>query len=118
VSLRVALRPLLAADGLVALMVLTADGLPVEMFGYGLRAEQLAAEMAGLASSARRSFQALGLGEPAGQRFTLEAHTVDIFPVEEYYLAIVTDGSRSVDVAPLVRERTLVPLGMALRGES
>jgi predicted regulator of Ras-like GTPase activity (Roadblock/LC7/MglB family) len=117
-SLRLALRPLLGTDGLVALLVSTSDGLPVEMFGYGLRAEQLAAEVAGLARAARLAFGALGLGEPNRQQFSLEGHTVDIFPVDGYYLAVVTDGDRASDVAPLVRERTLVPLGMALRGES
>lgn len=116
-SLRVALRPLLGADGLVALLLLTRDGLPVEMFGYGLRADKLAAEVAGLASSSRRACRELGLGDPSGQRIELEGHNVDIFPVEEYYLAVVSDRQNSHNAAPLIQESALEPLRLELRGD-
>jgi predicted regulator of Ras-like GTPase activity (Roadblock/LC7/MglB family) len=117
VTLRASLQPLLGVDGLVALLVLTGDGLPVEMFGYGLRAEHLAAELAGVARATRKSFRALGLGEPAGQRIELEGHHVEIVRVEDHYLAVVADSARSASIAPHLLQSTLVPLRRVLRGE-
>jgi predicted regulator of Ras-like GTPase activity (Roadblock/LC7/MglB family) len=117
VTLRSSLQPLLGVDGLVALLVLTSDGLPVEMFGYGLRAEHLAAEIAGVARATRKSFRALGLGEPAGQRIALEGHNVEIVPVEDHYLAVVADSGRSDAIARHLLESTLGPLRQVLRGE-
>jgi predicted regulator of Ras-like GTPase activity (Roadblock/LC7/MglB family) len=117
VTLRGTLQPLLGVDGLVALLVLTSDGLPVEMFGYGLRAEHLAAEIAGVARATRKSFRALGLGEPSGQRIALEGHNVEIVPVEDHYLAVVADSGRSGVIAPHLLESTLEPLRRLLRGE-
>ncbi|MEX2541371.1 MAG: roadblock/LC7 domain-containing protein [Trueperaceae bacterium] len=115
--MRSALQPLLGIDGLVALLVLTRDGLPVEMFGYGLRAEQLAAEVAGIARSTGKAFRALGLGDPGRQRISLQSHGVDIIPVEDYYLVVVSDNGRSDGPAPHVLESTLEPLRLLLRGE-
>ena len=117
-SIKVALRPLLGADGLVALLLLTRDGLPVEMFGYGLRAEKLAAEVAGIAGASRRACRELGLGEPSGQRIELEGHNLDIFPVADYYLAVVSDRQSSHNATPLIQESALEPLRLELRGEA
>lgn len=117
-SLRDALQPLLGIDGLVALLVLTSDGLPVEMFGYGLRAERLAAEMAGVAGSARRGLRSLGLSEPSRQRIEAGSHNVEIFPLEEHYLVVVVDRARERELAPRVLESTLGPLRLALRGDT
>ncbi|MEX2535516.1 MAG: roadblock/LC7 domain-containing protein [Trueperaceae bacterium] len=117
-SLRVALRPLLAIDGLVALLLLTADGLPVEMFGYGVRAEKLAAEVAGVTAVTRRAFGELGMGQPSGQRIELEGHNVHIYPIADYYLALVTDRQNAHFSAPLIQESALEPLRLELRGES
>jgi predicted regulator of Ras-like GTPase activity (Roadblock/LC7/MglB family) len=116
VKLRTALQPLLTVDGLVAVLVLTADGLPVEMFGYGLRAERLAAEIAGVARCARLGLGALGLGEPKRQQIRTEGHDVDIFPLEEYCLVVIKDSGRSHEVSPQLLESALGPLREALRG--
>lgn len=117
-KLRNAVGPLLSSDGLVALLVLTEDGLPVEMFGYGVRAEDLAAEIAGVARSARRACRALGLGEPRSQRISLGTHLIDIYPVHEHYLALVVDRERFAEPASHLLESTLAPLESALRGEA
>lgn len=115
--LREALAPLLGSDGLIALLVLTRDGLPVEMFGYGLRAEQLAAEIAGVAGAAARSFRSLGLSEPALHRFTLEGCEVEVVPVEDHYLTLVSDSRQLPAAGRLMPAEALALVGAALKGE-
>lgn len=115
-SLRMGLEPLTGLDDLVALLVLTVDGLPVEMLGYGMRAERLAAEMASVAESARRGTFALGLGPPSRQRIITDAHTIDLFPVEGHYLVVISAG-QSEELPPGLLDSTLSSLGRTLRGE-
>ncbi len=89
-SLVSALRPLLALDGLVAIVVFSRDGLLVEALGPGVtKAEQAAAELASAAGSARLAFMALGLGEPVQQIITLAKHEAMLFRYAEYTLALI-----------------------------
>lgn len=115
-NLTAALEPLTRLDGLIALVILTADGLPVQMLGYGFRAERLAAEIAAVAGSADRGATALGLGRPVRQRLVTDSHTLDIFPFEAHYLVVITTG-QSEELPAGLLDSTLEPLSRMLRGE-
>lgn len=89
-SLVGALRPFLALDGLVAIVVFSHDGLLVEALGPGvIEAEQAAAELASVAGAARHAFMALGMGEPVQQVVTLAKHEAMLFRYAEYALALI-----------------------------
>lgn len=83
------LRPFLALDGLVAIVVLSHDGLLVEVLGSGVKAEQAAAELASVAGAARHAFVSLGMGEPLQQVVTLAKHEAMLFRYAEYTLALI-----------------------------
>lgn len=83
------LRPLLALDGLVAIVVFSRDGLPVEVIGQGVVPEQAAAELASVAGAARHAFMVLGMGEPLQQIITLAKHEAMLFRYAEHTLALI-----------------------------
>lgn len=96
------LRPLLAFDGLVAVMVLTRDGLPVELIGHGLQADQLAAEVASVGETARGCCEALGLGAPEQLELRLEKYRVKLFSLEQHYLAIICAGGNEAVISQII----------------
>lgn len=99
-SLAPRLRPLMAAPGMVVAVVFTRDGLPVEMLGHGLRADQLAAELASVARASRLAMTRLRLGEVSTMSFELEPYQIEMRSVGYHYLAAVCraqeDASRQV----------------------
>ncbi len=117
-TLQEALRPIFTFNGLQSLLILTRDGLPVEMIGYGLRAEHLAAEIAGAAEASRRCYERLGMGVPRHQQVQLSDFEVVTFTLEHHYLALVLDGGGTEDLIPYVSEHLLTPLRRVLGGEA
>lgn len=117
-TLQRTLRPLLTLEGLRMVLVLTRDGLPIEMLGHGLRAEVLAAEVAAVAEAARNCYRTLGLGMPRHHRVTLEEHEVVTVALENHYLALVLGIPSSPEVLPFLYQNTLQPLEVALGGRS
>ncbi len=115
-SLASLLRPLLAFDGLVAVVVLTRDGLPVEMIGHGLRADALAAEVATAAEAARRCFESLHMGELTRLRVELEHHEVMIVNLENHYLAIVFESIENYALVFQIVDKSRAKLLAALGG--
>lgn len=116
-SLAPLLRPLMAFDGLVAVIVLTRDGLPVEMIGHGLRADELSAEVAGVAEAARNCFQALGMGAPKLLKVELKGHEVTTFNLETHYLTIVFQPYGNHSLITSIIEKTKPQLLAALGGQ-
>lgn len=114
-TLREALEPLLALPGMVALLVLTRDGLPVEMIGHGLRSDRLAAQVASAAEAARRSFCELGMGAPRHLVAKLPDYDVVTFGSGDHYLAAVLEPDSEETLVPVVYESVLAPLQGALR---
>lgn len=88
-SLVSVLRPFLALDGLVSIVVFSHDGLLVEVLGSGVEAEPAAAELASVAGAARHAFRALGMGEPLQHVITLAKHEAMLFRYAEYTLALI-----------------------------
>ena len=115
-SLHDALKPLLAQPGLVALLVSTRDGLPVEMIGHGLRSDRLAAQVASAAEASRRSFGELGMGEPLHVVTKLRDYDVVTFGSGDHYLTAVLEPDSEETLVPIVYESVLAPLHKALRG--
>ena len=115
-NLKQVLDELFEYDGLMTLLLLTRDGLPVEMLGHGLRADQLAAEVAGVAERARSSSDVLGLGEPTHLAMAVRDYSVVTFPLGEHYLTAVIERSLEPEVVPFIYEHTLEPLQNLLGG--
>lgn len=117
-ALHDALKPLLAQPGLLALLVLTRDGLPVEMIGHGLRADRLAAQVATVAEAARTSYAELGMGEPLHHVTKLPDYDVVTFGSGDHYLAAVLEPDSDETLVPIVYDSVLAPLRGALGGQS
>lgn len=96
-NIATALRPLLSTDGLIAIVVMTKDGLPVEMIGHGLRANVLAAEMTSVAEVSRKCFTALGMGRPVSLQVNLEKYRAILYSFENHYLAVILKPTSSTD---------------------
>jgi predicted regulator of Ras-like GTPase activity (Roadblock/LC7/MglB family) len=96
-NIATALRPLLSVDGLVAIVVMTQDGLPVEMIGHGLRANVLAAEMTSVAEVGRKCFTTLGMGRPVSLQVNLEKYRAILYSFENHYLAVILKPNGSAD---------------------
>lgn len=88
-SLTTILRPLLTFDGLIAVMVMTRDGLPVEAIGHNLEGNELAAEIVTIAEASRNCFNNLQMGNPKHLRVTLEQYEISIFSLDLHYLVVI-----------------------------
>lgn len=110
------LRPLMAFDGLMAVLVMTRDGLPVEMIGHGLRADVLAAEAATVGEAARTCFENLQMGAPKRIKIDLENHEVDLFELGPYYLAVLFSSHGNHALVADIVEGTRAELIDALGG--
>lgn len=89
-SLTTSLQPLLALEGIIAVVVMTRDGLPVEMIGHGAKASAIAAQLSTVAKTAQQSFEALDMGTPRRLRVALEQHDTFIVGFNHHYLALIT----------------------------
>lgn len=115
-NLAALLRPLLAFDGLVAVMIMTRDGLPVEMIGHGLKANILAAEVATVAEAARKSFRALGLGKPEQLRVSLQNYETSILDLDHHYLVVIFEPHGNQDLIEQIITNTKEQIQQTLRG--
>lgn len=109
--LRAALAPLSEEGGVVAALVLTRDGLPVEMVGHGVRADVLAAEAGALAEACRSATERLVLGEAENVTVRAPGYRLSCLLLGDHALALVLAGDqsdRALDVAvasvPALRE--------------
>lgn len=117
-KLRLALEPILADESVLAVLVLTHDGLPVEMFGYGLRVDDLAAQSASIGCGARKACSELGLGEPLAQLVRLPRYELEVIPLDDYFLTVVSERSQGDgEATPGRTMEQIAPLRRALRGE-
>ncbi|MEJ2666917.1 MAG: roadblock/LC7 domain-containing protein [Deinococcales bacterium] len=105
--LRDVLTPLSELAGVVAALVLTRDGLPVEMVGHGVRADVLAAEAGSLAEACRSAAERLLLGEAQGVSVMAPGYRLSCLLLEEHVLAMVLEGD-AADTA-LAAGRDLLP---------
>jgi predicted regulator of Ras-like GTPase activity (Roadblock/LC7/MglB family) len=105
--LRDALTPLSELAGVVAALVLTRDGLPVEMVGHGVRADVLAAEAGSLAEACRSAAERLLLGEAQGVSVMAPGYRLSCLLLDEHVLAMVLEGD-AADAA-LAAGRDLLP---------
>ncbi len=88
-NLRDALTTLADLDGVLAVQLLTLDGLPVEMIGHGVRADVLAAEAAAVAGAALSAAERLMLGEVGYVTVRLPQYRLVCFPLAEHAVAMV-----------------------------
>ena len=114
-ALREVLAPLSESDGVVAALVLTRDGLPVEMVGHGVRADVLAAEAGALAGACRSAAERLMLGEAEGVSVMAPGYRLTCLLMEEYTLALVLAGDETGTA--LQAARSLLPELRAALGE-
>ena len=94
-DIREVLAPLSEQDGVVVAVLLTRDGLPVEMVGHGVRADVLAAEAAALAESCRSAAERLMLGEAEDVTVSAHGYRLTCLPMAEHVLALVLAGGES-----------------------
>lgn len=113
--LRDVLTPLSELAGVVAALVSTRDGLPVEMVGHGVRADVLAAEAASLAEACRSAAERLLLGEAQGVSVMAPGYRLSCLLVGEHVLAMVLEGD-AADAA-LAAGRDLLPALRQALGE-
>lgn len=111
-DLRALLAPLAEHDGVVVVLLLTRDGLPVEMVGHGMRAEVLAAEAASLIESARSAGERLMLGEAEDVTVSAPGYQLRCLPMPEHALALVVTGASETALA--AARAALGPLRQAL----
>lgn len=111
--LREALAPLAEEGGVVAALVLTRDGLPVEMVGHGVRADVLAAEGGALAEACRSAAQRLMLGEADEITVRAPGYRLTCLLLGEHALALVLAGPEASGALDAARV-TLAALREAL----
>jgi len=102
VSLRDALAGLADVEGVLAVLLLTRDGLPVEMVGHGVRSDVLAAEAAAVTSAALGAAERLMLGEVGHVAVRLPTYRLVCLPLDEYAVAMLVGdvaGALVVDEA-------------------
>ncbi len=86
----------------MAALVLTRDGLPVEMVGHGVRADVLAAEAGALAEACRSATERLVLGEAENVTVRAPGYRLSCLLLGDHALALVLAGDqsdRALDVA-------------------
>ena len=111
-----ALAPVESLPGLVAALVFTYDGLVVDQVGSRFAADQLAAELAGLAEAARTCFLNLSLGEVRQLSVGLTSHDVTLLLMPGHFLALVFERGRGIVGLPANVESALQPLRNVLGG--
>jgi len=116
-DLRNVLAPLSERDGVVVALLLTRDGLPVEMVGHGVRAEVLAAEAAALAASCRSAAERLMLGEAEDVTVSAHGYRLSCLPLVDHVLALVLAGGE-IDAAMQAAREVVADLREALGGGS
>jgi predicted regulator of Ras-like GTPase activity (Roadblock/LC7/MglB family) len=94
-QLREALAPLAEEGGVVAALVLTRDGLPVEMIGHGVRADVLAAEGGALAEACRSAANRLMLGEADEVTLRAPGYRLTCLLLGNHALALVLAGDEA-----------------------
>lgn len=114
-ALRGVLAPLSELGGVVSALVLTRDGLPVEMVGHGVRADVLAAEAGTLAEACRSAAERLMLGEAEGVGVTAPGYRLACLLMQEYTLALVLAGDDME--AALDAARAILPELRGVLGE-
>lgn len=112
-QLREALAPLTEEGGVVAALLLTRDGLPVEMVGHGVRADVLAAEGGALASACRSAAERLMLGDAEEVSVRAPGYRLTCLLLGEHALALVLAGD-DTDAALASARSTLEPLRAVL----
>ena len=117
-SLTKVLRPLLTFDGLIAVMVITRDGLPVEAIGHNLEGNRLAAEIATIAEAGRNCFTNLQMGQVKYLRISLEQHEVSIFSFELHYLVVIYRPNIDFALVEEVIENNKAKIYQELGGQS
>ncbi len=113
--LREALAPLGEEGGVVAALVLTRDGLPVEMVGHGVRADVLAAEGGALAEACRSAADRLMLGEANEITVRAPGYRLTCLLLGEHALALVLAGDEASGALEVARA-AVVSLRDALGG--
>jgi len=108
-----ALAPLAEAGGVVAALVLTRDGLPVEMLGHGVRADVLAAEGGALAEACRSAAERLMLGEADEITVRAPGYRLTCLLLGEHALALVLAGEEATGALDVAR-KTVASLREAL----
>ena len=111
-----ALQPISELPGLVAALVFTHDGLVVDHAGSRFAADQLAAELAGLADAARSCFATLSLGEMRHLSVALTTHDVTVLLMPGHFLSLVFERGRGAAGLTADIEGALQPLRVALGG--
>ncbi len=101
--LREALTPLAEEGGVVAALVLTRDGLPVEMVGHGVRADVLAAEGGALAEACRSAADRLMLGEADEITVRAPGYRLTCLLLGEHALALVLAGDEASGALEVAR---------------
>lgn len=114
-ALREALAPVSESDGVVAALVVTRDGLPVEMVGQGVRSDVLAAEAGALALACRSAAKRLMLGEAEGVSMMAPGYRLSCLFLEEHTLALLLAGDE--DGPALDAARASLPGLRAALGE-
>ncbi len=103
-GLRDVLAPLAERDGIVAALVLTRDGLPVEMVGHGVRPDALAAEAGALAEACRSAADRLMLGRAEGVTVSAPGYRLSCLLLDEHALALVLVGEEAGEALDAARE--------------
>jgi len=103
--LREALAPLSEEGGVVAALVLTRDGLPVEMVGHGVRADVLAAEAGSLAEACRSAAERLMLGKAQDVTIRAPGYQLTCLLLGEHALALVLAGDEAGGALEAARGR-------------
>lgn len=101
--LREALGPLAEEGGVVAALVLTRDGLPVEMVGHGVRADVLAAEGGALAEACRSAAERLMLGNADEITVRAPGYRLSCLLLGDYALALVLAGEEAAGALETAR---------------
>ncbi len=117
-SLTKILRPLLTFDGLIAVMVMTRDGLPVEAIGHNFEGNELAAEVVTIAEASRNCFTNLRMGQIQHVRVSLEQYEIGIFSLDLHYLVVIYRPNIDFALVKEIVENNKAKIYKELGGES
>ena len=116
-SLTKILRPLLTFDGLIAVTIITRDGLPVEAIGHNFEGNELAAEMATIAEASRNCFINLQMGQTEHIRISLEQYEISIFSFDLHYLVVIYRPNIEFSLVKEVVENNKIKIYEELGGQ-